>query len=311
MLEKRVVYLDEKFVPWNEAKVHIMSHSFARGSAIFEVLSFHEADGGPSARGPAVFRLDEHVKRLMRSAKFLDMQLPLSESQLMETTKETVRRNGLKSGFIKIVCFYPQVALTILPPQKMLTVSVMVVDPAEDFENTSLSSNEAASVCISNWRKLDPQTVPIEAKASANYLNGMVARQEAVIRGFDYAVMLDTQGYVAEGGTESVFLVQDGRLVTPTAGTILQSITRKSILRVAEAIGIETQECRILPKHLQDAEEIFLASTGVRVLPVKKIEDHTLEEVPGPVTEQLSSWMEQILSGGDDRFRDWLFPVSD
>ncbi len=226
MLEKRVVYLDEKFVPWNEAKVHIMSHSFARGSAIFEVLSFHEADGGPSARGPAVFRLDEHVKRLMRSAKFLDMQLPLSESQLMETTKETVRRNGLKSGFIKIVCFYPQVALTILPPQKMLTVSVMVVDPAEDFENTSLSSNEAASVCISNWRKLDPQTVPIEAKASANYLNGMVARQEAVIRGFDYAVMLDTQmSKHRQFGAMRVGSFVDGLASASDAGKVVSAAT--------------------------------------------------------------------------------------
>ena len=105
----------------------------------------------------------------------------------------------------------------------MLTVSVMVVDPAQDFEDKSLASDDAVSVCVSKWRKLDPQTVPVEAKASANYLNGMVARQEAAKRGFDYAVLLDTQGYVAEGSTESIFLVQDGRLVTPITGTIINS----------------------------------------------------------------------------------------
>lgn len=306
MLEKRVVYMGEEFVPWNEAKVHIMSQSFARGTAIFEVLSFHDIDGSPS-----VFRLDEHVKRLMRSAEYLDMEVPLSESQMMETVKHTVRSNELTSGFIKIVCFYPQPALTILPPQKMLTVSVMVVDPARDFEDKSLASDDAVSVCISKWRKLDPQTVPVEAKASANYLNGMVARQEAAKRGFDYAVLLDTQGYVAEGSTESIFVVQDGRLVTPITGTILKSITRQSILQIAETIGIDTVQCRLLPRDIQDAEEVFLAGTGKRVLPVNRFEERVIDEVPGPVTEKLSSWMRQIQSGGDDRFREWLFPVSD
>jgi branched-chain amino acid aminotransferase len=306
MIENRVVYVGGEFVPWDEAKVHIMSQSFARGSAIFEVLSFHDTSGQAS-----VFRLDEHVRRLERSAEFLDMQLPLSQSQMMETVIETVRRNDLTSGFIKIVCFYPQPALTILPPQKMLTASVMVVDPAQDFGDTSLASNEAVSLCISKWRKLDPQTVPVEAKASANYLNGMVARQEAANRGFDYAVLLDTQGYVAEGGTESIFIVQDGKLVTPATGTILQSITRKSILQIAEVIGIDSLECRLLPQHLQDAEEVFLAGTGKRVLPVNRIEERIIEQVPGPIAEKLASWIEQILAGGDDRFKNWLFPVSD
>ncbi len=306
MLENRVVYVGGEFVPWDEAKVHIMSQSFARGSAIFEVLSFHDKSGKAS-----IFRLDEHVGRLEKSAEFLDMQLPLSQSHMIEAVKETVRRNDLTSGFIKIVCFYPEPALTILPPQKMLTASVMVVDPAQDFGDKSLASDDAVSLCISKWRKLDPQTVPVEAKASANYLNGMVARQEAAKRGFDYAVLLDTQGYVAEGGTESIFVVQDNKLVTPITGTILQSITRKSILRIAEVIGIDTLECRLLPQHLHDAEEVFLAGTGKRVLPVKRVEESVIEHVPGPVEEKLASWIEQILAGRDDRFKDWLFPVSD
>ena len=124
-------------------------------------------------------------------------------------------------------------------------------------------------------------------------------------------MLLDTQGYVAEGSTESIFVVQDGRLVTPITGTILQSITRQSILQIAETIGIDAVQCRLLPQHLQDAAEIFLAGTGRRVLPVNRFEERAIDEVPGPVTEQLSSWMQQILSGGDDRFREWLFPVSD
>jgi branched-chain amino acid aminotransferase len=305
MLEERTVYLGGNFVPWNGASVHIMSHSFARGSAIFEVLSFRETESGP-----AIFRLDEHVRRLMRSAEFLDMELPLSESEMIESVKETVQRNRLKNGLIKIVCFYPKPILTVLPPREKLTVSIFAVDPNQDFENLRLSSHDSVTLCISKWRKLDPQTVPIEAKASANYLNGMVARQEAARRGFDYAVMLDTQGYVAEGSTESIFLIQDGRLLTPTTGTILQSISRKSILRIAEVLGVETLECRLLPKHLHDAEEIFLSSTGVRVLPVKRIEERALEEVPGPTTQRLASWMEQILAGKEDRFKEWLFTVS-
>jgi branched-chain amino acid aminotransferase len=304
MLEERTVYVNGEFVAWNQAKAHLMCHSFGRGSAIFEVLGFH--DNGP---GPAVFRLDEHVDRLFRSAELLDMEIAATKPSVHEAVLEAVRRNGVRQGFIKIICFYSQIAFEILPPQKKLDLSIFVVDPEEDLGGLKIPFDRGVSACISKWRKLDPQTVPVEAKAAANYLNGMMARGEAKKRGFDNAIMLDTQGFIAEGGTESVFLVKGGVLMAPCLGTVLASISRKSLLQVAQAHGIPTFEGRLRPELLFDAEEILYSGTPNKALAIRQIENRVLEKVPGPVTQKLMALMADILAGKDDRFESWLFPV--
>ncbi|MFH1123910.1 MAG: aminotransferase class IV [Pseudomonadota bacterium] len=303
MLEDRIVYMNGEFVVWGQATVHIMSHSFGRGSAIFEVLSLHETEAGS-----AVFRLDEHIDRLFKTAGLLEMELPLGSKGFQEAVLETVKRNGITQGFIKIICFYPQIAFEILPPQKRLDVSIFAVDPARDIGGLRFPFDRGATACVSKWRKLDPSTVPVEAKAAANYLNGMVARLEAKRRGFDQVVMLDTQGFIAEGGTESVFLVKGETLMTPALGTILESISRKSVLEGAGRLGIKTLEARLQPELLYEAEEIFFSGTPIKVLGVKRVEDRDLS-APGPVTKKLSALMTDIVSGRDERFKDWLFPV--
>lgn len=303
MLEDRIIYLKGDFVGWDQATVHMMSHSFSRGSAIFEVISFHE-----TANGPAVLRLDENITRLFRTAQLLDMELPISRDELHEAVLNTVKRNALRQGIIKIIGFYPQISFLINVPQKRLDISIFVVDPGQDLGGP-LHSNQDTTVCVSKWRKLDPQTVPVEAKAAANYLNGLMANAEAGQRGFDNAIMLDSQGFIAEGGTESIFLVKDGRLMTPILGTILQSITRKSILQAADVIGIDSFEGRLHPELLYETEEMFLSNTGAKVLPIKQIEDRVVEGTPGPITRKLSDLMDKIITGQDERFKNWLFPV--
>lgn len=304
MLEERIVFMKGEFVPWDQARVHIMSYSLARGSAIFEVLGFHEVNGGR-----AVFRLDEHVKRLFRTAELLGMKIPMTNKALQEAVLETVRRNDLMEGTIKIIGYYPQIGLRITPPENDLDISIFVLNFFEDMGGPPFPFEEGTTLCLSRWRKLHPETVPVEAKVAANYMNGIMSRKEAKARGFEYALMLDTQGFLAEGGTESVFLVQRGVLMTPCLGTVLQSITRKSILEAAKMIGIECLETRIRPETLMEAEEIFLSATPFKVLPVRKIEERSMERVPGPVTKRLFDLMEDIVRGGDDRFKDWLFPV--
>lgn len=305
MLEDRMVYLRGDFVPWSDAKVHLMSHSVGRGSAIFEVLSFHD-----TVHGPAVFRLDEHMERLLASAALLGMELPMSREEFHRAVLETVRRNGLREGFIKIICFYSQVAFDIFPPQRMLDASIFAVDPAQDLKGMHFPFEKGTTACIPKWRKLDPETVPVEAKAAANYLNGIMAKEEARKRGFEEAIMLDTQGFIAEGGTESIFLVKDGRLMTPALGTVLKSISRKSVLEVARVMGIETVEGRLRPELFFTSEEIFFSGTPIKVLPVRQIEERVLDKVPGPVTKKLFEAMRDIVSGKDERFKAWLFPVS-
>lgn len=305
MLQDRIVFLDGEFVPWNQATVHVMSHSFSRASAIYEILSLDE-----SSAGPAVFRLDEHIDRLFKSGELLHMELPISPAEFHEVVLDTVRCNRLSQGIIKITAFYPQIALDILPPTGKLSVCVIALDPHEDLAGLGPSFEQGITICISRWRKLAPETVPIEAKVTANYLNGMLARVEARKRGFEYVIMLDTRGFIAEGATESLFLVKDGQLMTPSLGTVLKSITRKSLLQVAAHIGIQTLEEQLPPKFLDEAQEVFLSSAISKVLPVRLIEDRELEDTPGPMTRKLSAMMDQIEAGQEKRFKQWLFPVS-
>jgi branched-chain amino acid aminotransferase len=303
MLSDRIVFMDGDFVAWDNATVHIMCHSFGRGSAIFEVISFHDTDAGP-----VVFRLQEHIKRLFNTAALLDMELSLSPDEFCKAVVGTIRKNQLKQGFIKLICYYPQFSVEVIPPKEPLSVSIFTIDPAKDLEG-DFSAVLSTTACISKWRKLDPQTVPIRAKAAANYLNGMVARLDAEKRGFKHAIMLDTQGFIAEGGTESVFWVKSGQLMTPFLGTVLESITRKSVLEAAQIEGVVVLEDRFLPELIYEAEEIFFASSPFKVLPARQVEDRALENVPGPVTQKMAALMENIATGQDDRFKDWLYPV--
>jgi branched-chain amino acid aminotransferase len=304
MVNGRVVYLGGEYRSWDEANVHIMSHSFGRGSAIFEVIGFHD-----TAAGPAVFRLDEHVCRFFRSAALLGMEPPLTPGELQDVVLETVKRSGLKAGLIKVFGFYPGISSGVLPPQERFRAAVFVFSHEEALNGKGESASGTVTACVSQWRRLDPQTVPIEAKVAANYVNGMVARAEAREKGFDYAVLLDTQGFLAEGATESLFLVREGRLLTPSLGTVLQSITRKSLLALAETIGLETVAGRLSPALLEEAEELFLSSTSAKIAPIRQMDARLLGGAPGEVTRRLAERVAAITAGRDERFRRWLFPV--
>jgi branched-chain amino acid aminotransferase len=304
MLAERMVFVNGGFVKWQDATVHMMSHSFARGSAIFEVISFYA-----TGSGPAVFRLDDHVARLEKSASFLGMELPLSHEALCRAVADTVRRNRLGRGVIKVIGFYPQFALDIQPPQKRLDIAIFTLDPAQDLKDFEFSFEKGTSAGIARWRKLDPETIPIEAKAAANYLNGMIARLDVQKRGLEDAILLDTQGFIAEGATESVFLVKDGKLLTPCLGTVLDSITRRSILQVARHLGIETFEGRLRPALLFEADEVFFANTPFKVIPVRRIEDRRMSATPGPIQRRLWDVLQKIATGQEPDFAEWLYAV--
>jgi branched-chain amino acid aminotransferase len=237
------------------------------------------------------------------------MEIPLSKNVFFDVIRRAVRRNELQQGAIKVIGFYPHVSFDILPLEKKLDIAVFAFDPSKEGLTQDRTSGQGVTACVSKWRKLDPRTVPVEAKAAANYLNGMLARNDARARGFDYAVMLDTEGFVAEGGTESVFLIKDGCLRTPLAGAVLKGITRKSLLEIAMVLEMESSETRLGSEDLFHADEIFFAGTPAKVLPVSRIEDKVFQEVPGPFTQRLQLFMEGIISGREKHFRKWLFPV--
>ncbi len=299
---EKIVWRNGRLIPWKEATVHVMSHSLTRGSAIFEVLAVYSTPGGPAA-----FRLGDHCDRMSRSAELLGMQLIQSKEEMMRGVAETVKANRVLQGVVKIVGLYSQETFKVTPPpDSKLEVCIFAVTEEEYRGETPPSS---ISICLSRWRKLHAETVPVEAKAAANYLNGMLSRQDAKQRGFDMAVMLDTNGFLAEGSTESVFIVKNGTLMTPPLGLILSSISRRSILEAGPLAGIKVMEKPIGKEEILRADEIFMSSTSRRVVPVHRIEDRNMGEVPGPVTSQLSTFMNKVLAGRDERFREWFYPI--
>jgi len=301
MFEHLLIWMNGKMVPWNEASVHVLSHGFSRASAIFDVFGVH-----PGPNGPVAFRMDKHIERLFRTAELLEMEIAYSKGQMIEAVVHSVNANSVSRGLVKIMAYYGEQAVTSLVLGSKLDVAVCAV-PA--FEELGLDRSAAIDICFSKWRKIHPATVPVEAKACSNYLNAMLARKDAKSRGFDVGILLTTDGYVAEGSTESVFMVKDGVLKTPKLGNVLRSITRLSILEAASALGIKTSEEQMIPEDLMVADEIFIAHTSVKIHPVKKIEDRTFDQVPGPVTQRLHRLIDDICHSRSEHFKDWLQPV--
>jgi branched-chain amino acid aminotransferase len=220
----------------------------------------------------------------------------------------TVGANTITSGIIKLMGYYGDVAISIQPPDAPLDLAVCVVDLEEDLGGLPHPVAAGTTLGLSTWRKLDPRTVPIGAKAAANYLNGMMANAEVAERGFEEALLLDTHGRVAEGPTDSVFLGLQGALHTPTLESILDSITRDTLIKLAECLDIPVRVGPIEKERLFEADEIILSSTVAKVLPVRRIEDRDLQ-VPGPLTRRLQAAVTRLLRGELPAFAHWLTPV--
>jgi len=301
MFQDLRVWINGEIVQWADAKVHIMSHSFSRGSAMFDVLGIH-----PGPDGPAAFRLDRHLDRFFRSAELLGMKMGYTKEELRKAIAQMVKANGIDRGIVKLMGYYGEEAIITLVMESNVDIAIFAIPETEELV---LDKAEPISICISKWRKLHPATVPVEAKACANYLNGMLSRRDAAERGFDLAIMLTTDGYVAEGAIESIFMVKDGIVKTPPLGNILQSVTRMSILEATPRIGLEVREEQITPQELLSADEIFFCHTGIKVIPVKRIEGRELSPVPGPVTSKIADLMDDICQFRNDKFRHWLEPL--
>lgn len=284
--DDRLVWLNGRLVPWPEATVPLMSHGFSRGSAIFEAFGIH---AGPD--GPAAFRMDDHLRRLARSAELLGMALAFTEPQIAAAVSETVRANGLGRGIVKIMAYWSQETITQLVLDAPLDVAVFAIRESPELH---LDDTAPISACLSRWRKLHPETVPVEAKACANYLNAYLARRDAADRGFDVGIMLGTDGMLAEGSIESIFVVRDGTLLTPPLGRVLASVSRTTVLELADGLGIPAEQAALKAEDLFGADELFTAHTGVKVHPIDRFEDRRLP-APGPVTARLIATVEGVL----------------
>ncbi|MDP6776023.1 MAG: aminotransferase class IV [Candidatus Latescibacteria bacterium] len=297
MEDDRVVWLDGELIPWVQATVPLLSHGFSRGSAMFEAFGIHV---GPN--GPAAFRMADHLARLARSAELLEMELGYSSDEIGAAVGETVRANGMGRGVVKIMAYWGQETVTELVLDAKLDVAVFAIPENPDLH---LDDTTPVSACLSRWRKLHPETARPEAKACANYLNAYLTRKDAIDRGYDVGIMLGTDDLLAEGSIESIFVIKDGMLRTPPLGRILSSVSRRSVLEIARVEGIPAEETALGADALHTADEIFTSHTGVKVHPVDRFEERTLD-APGPVTRRLIGLVEDILAFRDERFAHWF-----
>ena len=301
MSDERQVWLNGKFLPWASATVPILSHSFSRASAIFEIFRIHT---GPE--GPAAFRMDAHLKRLMNSAGLLEMEIDFSVDTIAGAVAETVILNDIDRGVVKIMAYWGEVAVIRLLPRSKPDLAIFAI---AEMPEMNLDNQVPVRTCISKWRKIDPKTVPVSAKACSNYLNAYLARKDAVARGFDIGIMLGTVGFVTEGSAESVFIVKDGIVKIPPLGRVLPGISRMSVLEMAISMRLETVQEPLSMDDLYEADEMFLSHTGAKVEPVELFEDKRLP-APGPVTHRLMEQMARILAFQDESYMQWMQKLS-
>ncbi len=297
MDQKPTVWLNNRIIPWEDATVHVLSHGMSRGSGIFDVFGIHPHEGHVYA-----FRMDKHLERLENTLRLLDMELKYSMEEIKEAVCKLTRENKSGRGMVKIMGFWAEEAIVNLVLDAKLDVAIFPVPQAIYMPN---GHHDSITACFSKWRKLHPETIPVQAKACANYLNGYLMRKDAMQRGFDLGLNVGTDGFVAEGSVESVFIVKDGVIKTPPLGRILASVTRDSILRVAENEGMSVQETHLEKEDIYTADEMFTCHTGIKVEPVRRFEDRDLP-APGPVTAKLASLMDNVITFKDDRYSDWF-----
>jgi branched-chain amino acid aminotransferase len=250
--------------------------------------------------------MDDHLKRFRKSAELLEMEPAYSTEEIVEAVKATVKANDLGRGIIKILAFWAEEAITELVLDSRLDVAIFAIPESEELV---LDKKYSLSACLSKWRKLHPETVPVGAKACANYLNGYLARRDAVSRGFDIGILLGTDGFLAEGSTESIFIIKEGVLMTPPLGRVLASITRMSVLQAVPEIGIPIVERPIPADELLEADEIFTVHTGTKIEPIARFEDREFQ-TPGPVTQRVMQLMDDIMQFKDERFMEWFQPLT-
>lgn len=272
MKKSEKIWMDGEFVKWDDAKVHVMTYALHYGASIFEGIRCYN-----TKKGSAVFRLEEHVKRLFESCKIYRMELNYNEEEIKEAILDTVRKNGLKSCYIRPLVFRGYGEMGVNPLNAPVHVMIAVWEWGSYLGDEALE--KGIKVKTSSWNRMAPNTFPFLAKAGGNYLNSQLAKMEAILDGYDEAVMLDIDGYVAEGSGENIFLIKEGVFYTPPVyNTILRGITRDFVIKIAKKMGYPVKEERIPREMLYISDEIFFAGTAAEITPIREIDHYELEE---------------------------------
>jgi branched-chain amino acid aminotransferase len=298
------IWMNGKFVKWDDAKVHVLTHTLHYGTGVFEGIRCYKTDSGP-----AVFRLQEHVGRLFDSAHILQMEMPFTREAVAEAILETIRVNKIEACYIRPIAFLGYGAMGIFPKENPVQVSIAVWPWGSYLGEEGLKNG--IRVKISSFNRPHVNATMVRSKTTANYANSLLAKREALKNGYDEAMLLDTDGYVAEGSGENVFIVRKGVIKTPPLTSILEGITRDAIMQIAAERGMRLVEERFTRDELYVADEAFFTGTAAEITPIREVDNRSIGEgKPGPVTKELQSAFFDIVHGRDSRHADWLTYVT-
>lgn len=295
-----LIWLDGEMVPWREAKVHVLTHTLHYGMGVFEGVRAYATD-----RGPAIFRLEDHTGRLFRSAKILNMPMPFDADTLNAAQKQVVRENSLDSAYIRPMCFYGSEGMGLHADG--LKAHVMVAAWTWGSYLGEDNMVNGIRVKTSSFTRHHVNSAMCKAKANGHYFNSMLAVNEVSADGYDEALLLDADGYVAEGSGENVFIVSNGELITPDLRSALDGITRRTIMTYAHEMGIPIREKRMTRDEIYVADEAFFTGTAAEVMPIRELDNRPIGNGKrGPMTEQLQSrYFDQVMGRRDDH-AEWL-----
>ncbi len=298
MRETEKIWMNGEFVPWDEARIHVGAHGLHYGSGVFEGIRAYE-----TPNGTAVFRLTDHLKRLDNSARLLGMELPYSVDELRLVSHELIAINGLPECYLRPIAFYGYGELGVSAVGNPIDVVIMSWPWGAYLGDEGLK--KGIRVKVSSWQRIGPNVIPHVAKATGVYLNSMLAVTEANRAGYDEAILLTAEGYVADGSGENVFVVKDGVIYTPDLSTsILPGITRDTVIQIAQDIGYRVVEKNLIRSDLYLADEAFMCGTAAEVTPLRAIDDYELGV--GPVTLELQEAYLDTVRGRSERWAQWL-----
>jgi branched-chain amino acid aminotransferase len=299
-----LIWMNGEFVPWEDAKVHVLTHGLHYGTGVFEGVRCYDTE-----IGPAVFRHHDHIERLFRSAELYYMPVPHEREALRQATLELIARNGFRSCYIRPLVIRGYGTMGLFPLDAPVEVSISTWEWGAYLGEEGKRNGIRAKV--SSWRRISPDSLIPHAKATGQYLNSILAKVESHHAGYEEAILLDDRGMVCEGSGENIFVVQEGVVATPPqTASILDGISRKSIIQIMRDMGIEVVERDIARSELYLADEVFVCGTAAELTPLREIDDHTIGGgKPGELTVSVQTAYEDALHGRTERYREWLDPV--
>jgi branched-chain amino acid aminotransferase len=299
----RWIWMNGRLVEFEKATIHVMSHALHYGSGVFEGIRCYD-----TRRGPAVFRLPEHIRRLEQSAKIYRMEMPVPVAEFSEAVLETIRANEYDSCYIRPLVYRGFGTMGVNPLRSPVE-AVIAVWPWGKYLGDAAESG--VDVCVSSWRRPSSEALPAVAKATGNYLNSQLIKIEALTNGYIEGIALDSNGYVSEGSGENLFMVRGGALVTPPlAASLLHGITRHTVSTLARELGIEVREEMIARGQLYTCDELFLTGTAAEITPVRSVDRYQVGAgCPGPVTSRILKAFQGVITGEAEDRHGWLTPV--